>query len=429
MYRIVAAIILTLFYLPIFGSDRVTIDSLDNYINKAIAGRYFPGAQLVIGNSEGVVYSKSYGFTDYNYTSPVDDDTLFDLASCTKVCATTLSIMTLIDEGRLTLDTRIDEVLNLADTLQFGDVKVKELLYHTSGFLSGVSVSLSLVKSAVEDQPALSRRRSDNNPYIYDTNYYAAREIVYDSLYISRDAGDNKFKISSQLYIDKSYLPKLDSMISAAYRPDRRGRHRYSDLNFYFLQKIVERVSETSLDDYAQQIYSKMNLSDIGYNPLQWSEMDRISPTEYEPLFRRDSIRGIVHDELACVQGGVAGNAGLFSSAKSVAQICAMFLRSGVDYNGNRIVDSMTLNRFTAPQRSYGSIYSLGFAKVDSEKLPYTPVSYGHTGYTGTFFWIDPTKNLYVVLLTNRVYPTRANKRFDSQYRGDIWRLSTEIFE
>ncbi|MFR9503774.1 MAG: serine hydrolase [Rikenellaceae bacterium] len=430
MYRVIATIILTAATIAKVSAAKIeVIDSLDNYITKAIADHYFPGAQIVIGTSEGVIYSQAYGFMDYNNSEKVDSTSLYDLASCTKVLATTLGVMTLIDQNELSLDTCLGDVLELSDTLQFRDLTIAELLYHNSGFLPGVAIGTSLVSTTDEEIPVFARRKTSNNPYLYDTNYYAAKDIIYDSLYISHtQSDDNQIAISRNLYLNKSYHNKLDSMINAAYRPKQRGVHKYSDLNFYLLQKLIETKTAAPLDSLSRKIYNTMHLSNIGFKPTEWSPLEKICPTEYDVLLRRDTIRGIVHDELACIQGGVGGNAGLFASANNVAEICKMFLRNGVDSYGNRIIDSMTINKFTQIKRSSsGSTYGLGFTKIDSNKLPYTPESYGHTGYTGTFLWIDPTKDLYVVLLTNRVYPTRTNKKFDSKYRAQIWEFATRI--
>lgn len=411
-----------------FAQGKVTTDSLDRYINHAIENQFFPGAQVVIGDSNGIKFSKSYGYMDYSNSKLVTDSTLYDVASCTKVCATTLAVMTLIDDGRLTAQTRIDEIIELPDTIKFGDIRIEELLYHTAGFRPFVSVAFSLSKSAHEGVHLLSRKQSEANPYPFDDRYFAAKDILYDPKYVSHCSGENRIKIAKDLYVDKEYHKILDSLVYAAHNSEQRGRHIYSDLSFYMLQKVVEKVSRTTLDSYTQHIYDQMNLQNIGYKPLSWSHAENICPTEYDALFRRDTMRGLVHDELACVLGGVGGNAGLFSSANNIAQICAMFLRGGVDYNGEQIVKGQTVDAFTKFERGVKkSIYALGFTKVDNKDLPYTPQSYGHTGYTGAYMWIDPDKDIYVVMLSNRVHPTRGNKKFNGEYRGKLWEIATAI--
>ncbi len=406
-------------------SSKSSLETIDSYIEGAINDHYFPGAQLVIGNRDGIFYSKSYGYLDYTKRSPVDESTIYDLASCTKVLATTLATMTLIEEGQLSLDTKISDKLEGTDTLGYGDVRVKNLLYHESGFRSGVGVSTSLVKSANENIPLMARSKSATNPYQFDTRYYVAKEIIYDTAYVHGFSGRGGVQINKNRYLDLDrYQTKLDSMITAAYNPKRRGYYTYSDLNFYFLQKIIEKTTSMSLDQYLAVIYNKMDIPELGFNPKRWYSIDKIAPTEFDPLFRRDTVRGVVHDELAFVQGGVCGNAGLFGSAKSVAKICGMFLRGGVDYNGNKVVNPSTIDLFTRPKRySSGAYHGLGFDKLDPKKFPYPSESYGHTGFTGTYFWIDPTSDLYVILLTNRINPSRTNRNLNGDYRSKMWSM------
>ncbi len=409
--------------------NKRSIDSLDRFIKSAIDEMYFPGAQVVIGTSEKILYSQSYGYFDYSKRESVDSSTLYDLASCTKVLATTLAAMTLVDEGHLSLSTTIGECEQLSNTLTYGDVTVENLLLHDSGFLPGVGAVRALVRPAQEGVSLFERRPSETNPYMYDRNFYVARDIEYDSMYIHPYPRFGDVHILNNIYLDRSYHIKLDSMISAAYRPALYGKHKYSDLNFYHLQKIIEKRTSMPLDSYVKLIYNKMGLSQIGYKPLEWSTTERIPPTEYDPLFRRDTIRGFVHDELASIQGGVAGSAGLFGTADAVAQICAMFLRGGVDYNGRRIVEKETVELFTTTHRyESGSVAALGFTKVDNEELPYTLESFGHTGYTGTYFWIDPERDLYLVLLTNAIHPSRTTRKLNSEYRGKLWEMVSASF-
>ncbi|MFR9602686.1 MAG: serine hydrolase [Rikenellaceae bacterium] len=429
MVRITLLLSLLLSLSTTLRGQNFSLEVVDRYIDSAITQRYFPGAQLVIGNKEGVYYSKSYGYLDYTQRTPVDESTIYDLASCTKVLATTLATMTLIEEGKISLDTKIGDVIEGADTLEFADVMVKNLLYHESGFRPGVGVSTSLVRSADKDVPLLARSESETNPYLFDTRYYVAKNITYDSTYVHGFSGRGGVRISKNHYLDiDNYRIKLDSMITAAYNPKRKGYYTYSDLNIYFLQKIIEKVTATSLDKYIASIYQKMNISTLGFNPKKWYDIEKIAPTEFDPLFRRDTVRGVVHDELAFVQGGVCGNAGLFGSAQSVAEICGMFLRGGTDYHGNKVVNNSTIDLFTRPKKySSGAFHGLGFDKLDPNKFPYPSESYGHTGFTGTYFWIDPTSDLYVILLTNRINPSRTNRNLNGEYRSKMWEMIERI--
>ncbi|MFI3322153.1 MAG: serine hydrolase [Rikenellaceae bacterium] len=401
---------------------------LNDYLNKAVTERYFPGAQLIIGTSKGVVFSNCYGYLDYSKKNKVDSTTIYDLASCTKIFSTTLSVMTLIDEGKITLNTKISDRVLGAKGQSFKDVTVRDLLYHASGFKPTIPIAYSLVESANEKIPLLSRYKSVNNPYLFDTRTYVAKDIKYSSDYVSKEYVRGSIKVAPNLYILPNYFQKVDSMINESYNPARLGVYAYSDLNFYFLQKIVENSTFQTLDKYAKSLYDKMGVKNIGYKPLEWYSKDKIAPTEFDALFRRDTLQGMVHDEFASVMGGVGGHAGLFGSASSVAQICEMFLKKGIYGDGMQMVRPETIERFALPRRfSSGAIRGLGFHKLDPAKTPYSYESYGHTGYTGTYFWIDPKNDFYVVFLTNRVHPTRANKKLGATYREKLWEMIEEM--
>ncbi|MFR9559318.1 MAG: serine hydrolase [Rikenellaceae bacterium] len=375
-----------------------------------------------MGNSDEVIYSKSYGYLDYSRRVPVESATLYDLASCTKALATTFAVMTLVDEARLSLDATVGELLEGGDSFSYSNVRVHNLLHHNSGFSSSVGVARALVQSKSSSIPLIARKRSSKNPYLFDDNYFIARYTIYDPTYVSPQY--RGVQIAKGAFLNRDFNVKLDSMICAAYNPEQLGIYRYSDLNFYVLGKIVERITQKPLDKYVGELYSRMCVNDLGFKPLEWSDVERIAPTECDMLLRRDTVRGVVHDELAFVQGGVCGGAGLFGSAESVAQVCAMFLRGGIDYCGNDMIRTSTLEHFTlAKHFDSGGIHALGFDKVNPDKRPYAAESYGHAGFTGTYFWVDPTRNIYVVLLTNRVHPTRANRKLTGDYRAELWQM------
>lgn len=431
MVKFFLSFITTFFVVQGFAGNSLPVSvtsNIDTYINNAIKEHYFPGAQLIIGSKDGVMFSHNYGYHDYSRKQKVTDESLYDLASCTKVFATTLSIMRLVDEKKIALTDKVSKLLPETDTLKYGSVTVKELLYHCSGFNPTIPVARSLVKSKSETIPLISRNKTANNPYLFDTRTYICKDIIYDTAFVRSKPHENDIQISSKLYLDKSYLIKVDSMVKAAYNPLKRGYYKYSDLNFYVLQNIVERVSGEPLDNYVASIYKKMAIENIGYTPLKWSDKSKLTPTEFDYLFRRDTLRGIVHDEFACVLGGVAGHAGLFANAKALAEICTMFLNDGVTSTNERIVSKEVLDQFTVAKKfSSGAVRGLGFDKLDPLSTPYNKESFGHTGYTGTYFWVDPVKKYYVILLTNRVNPSRSNKKLSSTFRGELWTMVKNV--
>lgn len=394
--------------------------TIDQYINDAIEAKAFPGAQLIIGDSSGIVYAKNYGYLDYEHKDTVTDNNLYDLASCTKVMATTLAIMKLVGDQQIFLSDKLGDLVPRFRNTAVANLTLSQLLTHTSGMKAGISLSAELVEPANEGT-LFSYRKDELHPYRVDSRLYINKDIKYNASFITTKREENTRPITDKLFIRTDFDPILDSMIIASYTPSRRGTYRYSDLNFYFIQQIIEERTGETLDNYVKKIYHALNLFDIGYNPLDWKPKEYIAPTECDYLMRRDTIRGYVHDELAAVLGGVSGNAGLFANAKSMAVICQMLLKKG-EYKGCEIIKPEIVEKFTASQIPGGRIYrGLGFDKQNPASTPYSKESYGHSGFTGTYFWIDPANNMYVILLTNRVYPTRVNNLLNSDFRSKLW--------
>lgn len=399
-------------------------DSIDKYIEKAIADKYFPGAQLVIGTGTDIIYSRCYGYHDYGNTLPVTDEDVYDIASCTKVMSATVAVMKLVSEGRLALTDKLGSVVPEYSSSEVGKLTLSELMKHTSGMKSSVSVTKELVESA-NSSPLFTAARDSLHPYRVDSRLYMNKDIRYNSNYVITEGNDNAYQIGKGLFLTKSFRAKLDSLVMSAYNPQRRGSYRYSDLNFYFIGAMIESVTGKTLDRYTEELYAQLDIQDMGFKPLEWKNEKRIVPTEFDCLIRRDTVCGYVHDELAAVSGGVSGNAGLFANALSMAKMCAMFLNKG-DYNGKSIIPSDVIFKFTTNQVSGSVFRGYGFDKQNPASSPYSAESYGHTGFTGTYFWVDPKKDVYVILLTNRIHPSRLNTKLGSEYRSELWRMVTQ---
>ena len=365
--------------------------SIDSLINSSIKLNAFPGAQLYIkkGNYE---YKKSYGFHTYDSLTKVEDDHLFDLASITKSLAGTLAIMKMKDDYNFDIDKNLKYYLKDFNKTKQGETSIKDLLTHTSGW-----------------RPYISHQQ-----YLVKKNGKLKRRFVKKSL-------SKKFsnQLSRSLFIKNTYYNVIKKRIKKT-ELNNIGVYRYSGLFFCLIPEITKNLSGENFDKYLNdKFYSPMDLS-ATFNPLNKYSIEKIVPTEIDNNFRKELIQGTVHDETAAIMGGISANAGLFSNAEDLSVILKMILNKGI-HNNKQMIDSETIELFTKNHIYNDSLNNrgLGFDKVrivsenkvyPNEKL--SNKSFGHTGFTGTMFWVDPENDLILVFLTNRVYPNRDEGSF-----------------
>jgi len=338
-------------------------DRVDSLIEASIADGAAPGAAVVIGRHGRVVHSSGYGRLDLRSDSPgVTDSTIYDLASLTKVVATTTAVMILVDEGRIHLDAPIRRYLpEWSGEGERAKITVRNLLLHDSGL------------------PAFAPLWRN-----------------------ARGQG--------------AFLARIAATPLAAPPGERTV---YSDFGAILLGLIVERVSGQTLDSFVEErVFGPLGMRETGFRPLEWRDQDgrsvadRIAPTEIDTVFRMTHVHGVVHDENAFALGGVAGHAGLFSSARDLGKFAAMLLAGG-RRGDTRVVETSTIETFTQRQ-SDASSRALGWDTPSGQSSAgnwFSARSFGHTGFTGTSMWMDPERDVFVVLLTNRVNPSRANQR------------------
>ena len=377
--------------------------SIDSLINSSIKLNAFPGAQLYIkkGNYE---YKKSYGFHTYDSLTKVEDDHLFDLASITKSLAGTLAIMKMKDDYNFDIDKNLKYYLNDFNKTKQGETSIKDLLSHTSGW-----------------RPYISHQQ-----YLVKGNGKLKKRFVKKSL-------SKKFsnQLSRSLYIKNNYYKVIKKRIKKT-ELNNIGTYRYSGLFFCLIPEIIKNITGENLDKYLNdKFYLPMGLSTT-FNPLNKHNIEKIVPTEIDNNFRKELVQGTVHDETAAIMGGISANAGLFSNAEDLYVILKMLLKKGI-HNNKQMIDSETVKLFTKNHIYNDSLNNrgLGFDKVrivsenkvyPNEKLSFK--SFGHTGFTGTMFWVDPERDLILVFLTNRVYPNREEGNF---YKVDVRNKLFEI--
>ena len=384
---------------PICSQNFKKIDSL---IENSIELKAFPGAQVYLKNPD-YTYSKSYGFHTYDSLIKVEQDHLYDLASITKTLAATLAIMKLYDEKKLKLDDIISKYIKKLNGSNKKNSSFHELLIHQSGWKPYISHQLSLIK----------------------------KNGKLKSRFIDDESSKKRIQLANNLFIKKSYYNKIVRKIKRT-KIKSRGQYLYSGLFFCLVPEIVENISGKSFENYLNEnFYSKIGVS-LMFNPTKNYQINKIVPTENDVSFRKQLIQGYVHDETAAIMGGVSGNAGLFGSANDVGKISELLLNKG-KLNTEQILNESTVKYFSNPENynSERAVRGLGFDKPrltssgnvsPSEK--FSDLSYGHTGFTGTFFWIDPEKETIIVLLTNRVYPARS---YENLYDLDVRRKLIDI--
>ncbi len=343
--------------------------------------------------NDTIIYQKAFGYFDYAKEEKVQLNSIYDLASLTKVCATTLAIMKLKEEGKLQLEDKIGDYVDFLKGSNKEQLSIRQLLLHEGGLKSYIPFYKETIDKKGNPLPEFFRREKDS---IYNV------------------------PVSRYLFMRRSYLQNIYQQIAAS-PLGRAGRYVYSDNDFIILGKIVESISGQGLDDYVNdKFYTPMGLYQISYLPLDhFGEMD-IIPTETDEYFRQSTLRGFVHDQGAAMLGGVAGHAGLFSNAFDLAALMQMLLNGGT-YNGKRLLEDSTIREFTSYQ-SPNSRRGLGFDKPEKDNqqkqdgypsLYASPQTYGHTGYTGTCIWADPERKLSFIFLSNRVNPT-VNSRLQN---------------
>jgi beta-N-acetylhexosaminidase len=365
--------------------DAVRLNEVDSIVNDAIEKGAAPGAVVLVVKDGAIAYHKAYGYYTYDKAQPVQTESVFDMASCTKICATTISIMKLYDEGKLDLKKTLGDYLPWVKGSNKAHLLIENILLHQAGLVAYIPFYRETIDSTGKP---LSK-------------YYSATQT--DSFNI---------RVAENLFMRNDWRDTLYQRILQS-KLGETGKYIYSDNDFIFLGKIVEALSGQPLDEYVKkEFYTPLGLTTAGFKPREHFPLSRVIPTEQEKQFRMQLLRADVHDPGAAMFGGVAGHAGLFSNAYDLAVIMQMLLNGGT-FNGKRYLHQSTVDLFTAYHSSI-SRRGYGFDKPekdnDKRPEPYPCLSasaqtFGHTGYTGTCVWADPAKKLVFVFLSNRVNP------------------------
>lgn len=363
---------------------------LDSILNEALWDGSTPGMQVLVAKKGVVIYQKNLGFHSYDRQTLVNNKSVYDLASVTKTAATMQAIMFLHQWKRLDLDEKISFYLPETKASNKEKMVIRDMLVHQAGLPAYVDFWRKALQSGRLSEKYFSSSKTEVFSQRFSKNVFVSKYLA-DSV--------QRWAVQSALVSEKAD--------TGCYS------YKYSDLTFFFMKALAEKELNQPLPAFLNQnLYKPLGLRYLGYLPLQRIAEAQLVPTEEDKTFRNAKVQGFVHDQNASILGGVAGHAGLFGNTNDLAILGQMLLQGGT-YGGVKYFEKATINEFTRQQ--YGNNRrALGWDRPfpPEEVSLASPRAFGHTGFTGTAWWIDPEHELVFVLLANRTYPFADNKRF-----------------
>ena len=396
------------------GIDRLALESgIQAIIAEALDSAAFPGCQILLAKDGKIFYEQSFGYHTYDQQREVTNTDIYDLASVTKTTAATLALMKLYDQGLFDINQTFGYYFPDIAKKEKKDMVMRDVLAHQAGLRAWI--------------PYYAESRKKNGKYKRNT--------------VSSDSSARfPHRISeSGLFLHRDYKTKKIYKMIRKSKVSEEKEYLYSGLSFYLYPELVERISGKPFDQYLRdEFYGPLGAKTLTFKAGDYFPLDRIVPTEVDSFFRMQTLHGVVHDEGAAMMLGVSGNAGLFSNAKDLAKVYQMLLNGGT-YNNKRYLKKSTIMQFTRCHFcETGNKRGLGFDKPlinydpvsSSVAKGASPASYGHSGYTGTLVWADPANDLLFVFLSNRVHPTRDNRKiYQMNIRPRIHNLVYDLLE
>ena len=401
-----------------YGLSSAHLKRIDSIALDGIRQGAYPGCQVVVLKNGHIMFDKAFGTYTGKGSPRVESTNIYDLASLSKTTGTLLAIMKLYDKGRFNLTDKISDHLPFLQRTDKKDITIQEILYHQSGLPSWIPFYQEAIDKDSYDGRLFSARKDIHHPVQIGTTTWANPKFKFKSEYISPvKTGDYTVQICDSLWLNRSFRKVIEEKIAEA--PLKQKRYVYSDVGFILLGMLVEQLAGMPMEAYLQrEFYEPMGLEHTGYLPLRRFAKSEIVPSNKDRFLRKETLLGFVHDEASTFFRGLAGNAGLFSTARDVARVYQMLLNGG-EIDGQRYLSKETCQLFTT-ETSKISRRGLGFDKPDADDskkgncAPAAPAEvYGHTGFTGTCAWVDPVNELVYVFLSNRIYPDVTNRKLN----------------
>lgn len=399
------------------GFDARLVSQIDSIAMEGVRQKAFPGCQVLVARHGKVVVNKSYGYLDATEQEKVDNATLYDLASVSKATGTLSGVMKAIDDKKLSLTGALGDYIPELKENAKGALTIRDLLFHETGMPPSLNMYPLMTDSTSYSGVLVSGKRWSNYSRFSGGGYIIDGARVRGDITAPKATSGFDVRIGKNLFVGQA---TMDTVMSKIYNIRQRAdrNYVYSCLNFCLLRQAEENVTGIRHDRYVyDNIFHRIGSYRTVYRPLDFFGKDEIAPTELDEYFRGGLVQGVVHDETAAFSGGIQGNAGLFSNANDLAKLCQMWLNKGM-YGGERILSSETVTMFLT-MTTPNSFRGLGFDKpnvADPDNSSTCAEAgaevVGHTGFTGTAFWVDPKEDMIYVFLCNRVYPSRYNPAF-----------------
>ena len=418
------------------GVSPEKLQKIDNIVQKGIKEKAFPGCQVLVAKNGVIIYNKSFGYFDYANTHLVKNSDIYDLASVTKATATLAAVMKLYDTNKIKLQDKLSAYVPVLKNTDKENITVRNALFHKSGLAPFLPFYRIAIDETSYSGALYSSKRDLTYRILYDDGVYMRTDYKFKSDLVSKTSKPGYgLQVAKNFFLNNKFKSLiLDEIANSKLRSNTK--YLYSDLNFMLLKEAVENISKRKLDEFVEnEIFASLGANNTLYNPLRRVDTLKIAPTENDEFLRGQILIGFVEDEAAAFMGGVAGHAGLFSNTNDLAKLLQMYLNNGI-YGGTRFFSEATGKLFTVT-KSPTSRRGLGFDKPDMENSAINPAgklapasAYGHLGYTGTCFWVDPDNQLIYIFLSNRVYPYRGNKKLSQlNIRTDIHDAIYEAIE
>lgn len=402
------------------GMNILKLNKIDSIVNDGIRKKAFPGCQVVVAKKGKLIFNRSYGHFTYNKKRKVRTNSIYDLASVTKISSTVLALMKLDSQNRVDIDKPMSDYLQILKNTNKESLSIREILSHQSGLLRWIPFFRETLDTLTYTSNLYSNKKSPLYSLKISRNLFMNNKAKLDKHIFSNTKKDNfNTKVATNLYIEDSYK---DVMIKRIIDSDlqERGKYAYSDLGLILLKEMVESVIKMPIDEYVEDnFYKPIGAHNLCFHPLLRFKKENIVPTQNDKAFRKQLLKGYVHDPSAAMFGGVAGNAGLFGNALDLAKVMQLFLQNGT-YGDTKFINSNVVEKYTClAYPNSDNRRGIGFDKPYLERKnmegptckEVSDASYGHTGYTGTMVWVDPKHDLVYVFLSNRVYPNDYNTK------------------